>query len=286
MSGLALTSLSALGADDGPARRADSRRCCRPRRSRLRTFPQNDEIALLRRGLRQRRQPAAQGRHHRRPSRSDEGHGAVQDTRKSAIRASCRARSGGYGYTARIPLTDLPPGPVRADASKRRSRLGDTRRRAARCSSRLRRRDRRRKVHRADGAGAPGPQCACTAERGHARCSITGRQSEIDEARQVVVRTAAEWNALWKQHAPQRPRAGGRFRARDGRGGGVSRQPAVGWLCRRDRAEPRPQAGTLVVQYRETTPPARRDRRAGDHVAVPPRRDAESGRRREVRKGP
>jgi hypothetical protein len=30
-------------------------------------------------------------------------------------------------------------------------------------------------------------------------------QSNVDEARQVVVRTAAEWKALWKAHAPSQP---------------------------------------------------------------------------------
>jgi hypothetical protein len=31
-----------------------------------------------------------------------------------------------------------------------------------------------------------------------------GQQSNIDEPRQAVVRTAAEWSALWKQHAGDR----------------------------------------------------------------------------------
>ena len=30
-------------------------------------------------------------------------------------------------------------------------------------------------------------------------------QSGVEEARQVVVRTAQEWKALWKEHAPDRP---------------------------------------------------------------------------------
>jgi hypothetical protein len=35
-----------------------------------------------------------------------------------------------------------------------------------------------------------------------------GEQSNIENAREVVVRTAAEWTALWKEHAPsQRPPA-------------------------------------------------------------------------------
>jgi hypothetical protein len=33
-----------------------------------------------------------------------------------------------------------------------------------------------------------------------------GDQSNIDDARQVLVRTDAEWTALWQRHAPNRPR--------------------------------------------------------------------------------
>jgi hypothetical protein len=33
-----------------------------------------------------------------------------------------------------------------------------------------------------------------------------GQQSNIEEARQAVARTAAEWTALWKAHAGDRPR--------------------------------------------------------------------------------
>jgi hypothetical protein len=32
-----------------------------------------------------------------------------------------------------------------------------------------------------------------------------GDQSGIETPKQVVVRTAAEWTALWRQHAPERP---------------------------------------------------------------------------------
>ncbi len=33
-----------------------------------------------------------------------------------------------------------------------------------------------------------------------------GDQSNIDDAKQVLVRTAAEWAKLWQQHNPDRPR--------------------------------------------------------------------------------
>jgi hypothetical protein len=34
---------------------------------------------------------------------------------------------------------------------------------------------------------------------------VQGDQSGIEEAREVVVRTPAEWKALWQQHAPGQP---------------------------------------------------------------------------------
>jgi len=33
-----------------------------------------------------------------------------------------------------------------------------------------------------------------------------GDQSNIDSAKQVLVRTDAEWTALWRQHSPDRPK--------------------------------------------------------------------------------
>lgn len=39
-----------------------------------------------------------------------------------------------------------------------------------------------------------------------------GDQSNVDEDRQVVVRTQAEWSGLWRQHGPDRPRPAVDFR--------------------------------------------------------------------------
>ena len=33
-----------------------------------------------------------------------------------------------------------------------------------------------------------------------------GDQSNVDEAKQVLVRTDGEWTRLWQQHSPERPR--------------------------------------------------------------------------------
>jgi hypothetical protein len=50
--------------------------------------------------------------------------------------------------------------------------------------------------------GAPGQ-----AKAAHMSRTIEkGDQSNIDDARQVLVRNDAEWAKLWQQHAPDRPR--------------------------------------------------------------------------------
>ena len=44
-----------------------------------------------------------------------------------------------------------------------------------------------------------------------------GDQSNIDEAKQVLVRTDAEWTKLWQQHAAGSAATAGRFLEGDGR---------------------------------------------------------------------
>ena len=38
------------------------------------------------------------------------------------------------------------------------------------------------------------------------RTIAKGDQSNVDDARQVLVRTEAEWTKLWQQHAPDHPK--------------------------------------------------------------------------------
>jgi len=81
-----------------------------------------------------------------------------------------------------------------------------------------------------------------------------GDQSNIDAAKQVVVRDAAAWRALWQQHAPDRPLPPVDF----------SRESVVAmFMGSRNTAgysvailSVTEGGGALIVKYRETRPQA------------------------------
>ena len=79
-----------------------------------------------------------------------------------------------------------------------------------------------------------------------------GTHSNIDGARQVVVRTAAEWNALWKQHAPARPQPAVDFGREFVAALFLGSRPTGGFGVEVVGAGTK--AGAFVVQYRETRP--------------------------------
>jgi len=81
-----------------------------------------------------------------------------------------------------------------------------------------------------------------------------GDQSNIDETRQVLVRTDAEWTKLWQQHAANRPRPQVDF----------SKEMVVGLFMGRPSAgfstaviSATAGNGALMVRYSETMPSAR-----------------------------
>ncbi len=79
-----------------------------------------------------------------------------------------------------------------------------------------------------------------------------GDQSNIDSARQVLVRTDAEWTALWRQHSPDRPKPKVDF----------SKEMVVGlFMGSRNNAgfstavtTTTAANGALIVKYTETIP--------------------------------
>ena len=79
-----------------------------------------------------------------------------------------------------------------------------------------------------------------------------GDHSGITSRREVVVRTAAEWTTLWKQHAPGRPRPAVDFARSTVLGVFLGTRPTPGYSVAIDTIE-RPGAG-LTVTYRERRP--------------------------------
>lgn len=79
-----------------------------------------------------------------------------------------------------------------------------------------------------------------------------GDQSNIDDARQAVARTEAEFTALWRQHAPDRPAPTVDFPREIVVGVFLGSRPTAGFAV--SIVGTREEKGALVVQYRETRP--------------------------------
>jgi hypothetical protein len=82
-----------------------------------------------------------------------------------------------------------------------------------------------------------------------------GNQSGVDEARQVVVRSASEWTALWRLHSPDRARPEVDFSREMVVGVFMGSRPTAGFEV--EIRGTRESGGALIVQYRETLPAAR-----------------------------
>ena len=82
-----------------------------------------------------------------------------------------------------------------------------------------------------------------------------GDQSNIDETRQVLVRTDAEWTKLWQQHAANRPRPQVDFSREMVVGLFMGSRPSAGFSTAVISATA--GNGALMVRYSETMPSAR-----------------------------
>jgi hypothetical protein len=81
-----------------------------------------------------------------------------------------------------------------------------------------------------------------------------GDHSNMDDAKQVAVRTAAAFKQLWQQHSPDRPLPAVDFSKAMVVGVFLGSRPTAGYTLEIVSAI---QAnGTLVVRYREAVPPA------------------------------
>lgn len=79
-----------------------------------------------------------------------------------------------------------------------------------------------------------------------------GDQSNVDDAKQVLVRTDAEWTRLWQQHAPDRPRPAVDFSKEMVVGVFMGSRPNAGFstaVVLTTAAN-----GALIVKYTETMP--------------------------------
>jgi hypothetical protein len=104
-----------------------------------------------------------------------------------------------------------------------------------------------------------------------------GDQSNIDEPRQIVARTAAEWETLWREHAPGRKQPQVDFGRDMIAGVFLGTRPTAGYGVEILSASN--QGGTLIVRYRETRPAA--DAITAQiitspyHLVAPPRHEGE-----------
>jgi hypothetical protein len=95
-------------------------------------------------------------------------------------------------------------------------------------------------------APARGPQEMKTIEK--------GTDSAVESAGQFTARTQAEWTKLWKSHAWDRPLPKVDFAREMVVGVFMGSRPTAGFAVEIVRT--RVQQGTLIVEYRETPPPA------------------------------
>ena len=79
-----------------------------------------------------------------------------------------------------------------------------------------------------------------------------GDQSNIDDAKQVLVRTEAEWTKLWQQHNADRPRPAVDFSKEMVVGVFMGSRPNAGFSTAVISATA--GNGTLIVRYKETKP--------------------------------
>jgi len=80
-----------------------------------------------------------------------------------------------------------------------------------------------------------------------------GISSQIDVARQAAVRSDAEWNMLWSQHAGDRARPAVDFNREMVLAVILGTRPTAGFSV--EIVGAREESGALVVSYRESRPP-------------------------------
>jgi hypothetical protein len=80
-----------------------------------------------------------------------------------------------------------------------------------------------------------------------------GDFSNVEEPRQVAVQSAADWAALWRRHAPDRPQPTVDFSRETVIAVFLGSRPTGGFSV--EVAATRVEGGALIVSYRVTSPP-------------------------------
>jgi hypothetical protein len=232
MSGVVLTSVTA---SSWPTGRADEqmRKLLPAQPTALRTFPQDDEVALFAEVYDNRATVPHQVEIVS-TVLTNEGRSLFRTQEERSSLEIANAGRAAYGYTARIPLKDVPPGHYVLSVRARSSLGGGSVDRLVQFSVQ----------------DAPASRMRESAS--DVRTLDKGDISFTDSARQVTARTEAEWAAIWRQHAANRPEPTVDF----------SREMVVGvFLGSRPTAGngvqivgTRVDQGALVVEYRERRP--------------------------------
>jgi hypothetical protein len=96
------------------------------------------------------------------------------------------------------------------------------------------------------------PAPASPGPLGSLRSIDRGLDSQIDDARQVAVRSAMEWEKLWRLHGGARARPAVDFRKDMVVAVFLGSRPTAGYSV--EIVDTRPDGASLIVQYRETRP--------------------------------
>jgi len=99
----------------------------------------------------------------------------------------------------------------------------------------------------ASGPKGPGPA-------GTLRSIDKGFDSQVDDARQAAVRSAAEWETLWRLHAGERARPPVDFGKEMVVAVFLGSRPTAGFSI--EIVGAREDGAVLIIQYRETRPPS------------------------------
>jgi hypothetical protein len=205
--------------------------------------------------------------------KSEGGQTAFQ-TRDERDSSELAGSSGGYGFSARIPLKDIAPGlyVLRVEAQ---SRVADR----ATVS-----RETVVRVFPASAASTSArdePSTRATADKPAEPVTMTTINSDmmsgIDRPQQSVVRTPGEWQTLWQQHAPGRPLPTVDFEKNMVIAVFLGSRPSGGYQVQITGA--RTEGKTLVVQWAERRPQpgqsASQVMTAPSHIAAVPRHEGE-----------